>query len=81
MGILAGGFLAGAVVTIRFLMDDKSKLMIKSADELREMYPDIPVLAMIPDMRVSEKKNGYYSSYYGQTGKKGGQKHGGKQGA
>ena len=81
IGILVGGFLAGAVVTIRFLMDDKSKLMIKSADELREMYPDIPVLAMIPDMRVSEKKNGYYSSYYGQTGKKGGQKHGGKQGA
>lgn len=81
MGILAGGFLAAAVVVVRFLMDDKSKLMIKSADELREMYPDIPVLAMIPDMRVSEKKNGYYSSYYGQTGKKGGQNHGGKQGA
>ena len=80
MGILAGGFLA-AVVVVRFLMDDKSKLMIKSADELREMYPGVPVLAMIPDMRVSEKKNGYYSSYYGQTGKKGGQKHGGKQGA
>ena len=81
MGILAGGFLAAAVVVVRFLMDDKSKLMIKSADELREMYPDIPVLAMIPDMRVSEKKNGYYSPYYGQTGKKGGQRHGGKQGA
>ena len=79
IGILAGGFLAAAVVVIRFLLDDKSKLMIKSADELREMYPDIPVLAMIPDMRVSEKKNGYYSSYYGQTDKKGGQKHGGKQ--
>ena len=81
MGILVGGFLAAAVVVVRFLMDDKSKLMIKSADELRELYPDLPVLAMIPDMRVSEKKNGYYSSYYGQTGKKGGQKHGGKQGA
>lgn len=81
MGILAGGFLAAAVVVVRFLMDDKSKLMIKSADELRELYPDLPVLAMIPDMRVSEKKNGYYSSYYGQAGKKGGQKHGGKQGA
>ena len=81
MGILVGGFLAAAVVVVRFLMDDKSKLMIKSADELREMYPGVPVLAMIPDMRVSEKKNGYDSSYYGQTGKKGGQKHGGKQGA
>ena len=79
IGILAGGFLAGAVVTLRFLTDDKSKLMIKSADELREMYPDIPVLSMIPDMRVSEKKNGYYSSYYGQTGKKGGQGNGKKR--
>ena len=72
IGILAGGLLAAAVVVVRFLTDDKSKLMIKSADELREMYPDLPVLAMIPDMRVSEKKNGYYSSYYGQIGKKGG---------
>lgn len=81
MGILAGGFLAAAVVVIRFLLDDKSKLMIKSADELRELYPDIQVLAMIPDMRVSEKKNGYYSSYYGQAEKKGGRKNGGKQGS
>ena len=79
MGILAGGFLAAAVVVVRFLTDDKSKLMIKSADELREMCPDIPVLAMIPDMRVSEKKNGYYSSYYGQIGKKGGQSNGTKR--
>ena len=79
VGILAGGFLAAAVVVLRFLLDDKSKMMIKSADELREMYPDIPVLAMIPDMRLSEKKNGYYSSYYGQTDKKGGQGNGNKR--
>ena len=79
IGILAGGFLAAAVVVLRFLLDDKSKMMINSADELREMYPDIQVLAMIPDMRVSEKKNGYYSSYYGQIGKKGGQSNGTKR--
>ena len=78
IGILAGGFLASAVVVIRLLLDDKSKLMIKSADELRELYPDIQVLAMIPDMRVPEKKSGYYSSYYGQPEKKGDQKNGGK---
>ena len=81
VGILAGGFLAAAVVILRFLLDDRSKVMIKAADELREMYPDIQVLTMIPDMRVSEKKSGYYSSYYGQAEKKGGQKNGGKQGA
>ena len=82
VGILAGGFLAAAVVILRFLLDDRSKVMIKSADELREMYPDIQVLAMIPDMRVSEKKSGYYSSYYGQAEKKKeGRKNGRKQGA
>ena len=78
VGILAGGFLAAAVVILRFLLDDRSKVMIKSADELREMYPDIQVLTMIPDMRVSEKKSGYYSSYYGQAEKKGDRKNGGK---
>ena len=78
VGILAGGFLAAAVVILRFLLDDRYKVLIKSADELREMYPDIQVLAMIPDMRVSEKKSGYYSSYYGQAEKKGDRKNGGK---
>lgn len=78
VGILAGGFLAAAVVILRFLLDDRPKVMIKSADELREMYPDIQVLTMIPDMRVSEKKSGYYSSYYGQAEKKGDRKNGGK---
>lgn len=81
MGILAGGFLSAALVVVRFLMDDKSKAMIKSGDDLRDMYPDIPILSMIPDMRVSEKKNGYYSSYYGQPQKKGGSANGGKQDA
>ena len=78
VGILAGGFLAAAVVILRFLLDDRSKVMIKSADELWELYPDIQVLAMIPAMRVSEKKSGYYSSYYGQAEKKGDRKNGGK---
>ena len=82
MGILAGGFLSAAWVTVRFLMDDKSKTLVKSGDDLREMYPDIAVLAMMPDMRVSEKKNGYYSSYYGQPdNKKEGRKNGRKHGA
>lgn len=70
IGILAGGFLAAAWVVMRFLMNDQSKSMIRSAEDLHAMYPDIMVLAMIPDMRVSDKKNGYYSSYYGEIEKK-----------
>ena len=70
IGVLAGAFLSIAVVVLRFLLDDRSKAMIQSVDELRAIYPDIMVLAMIPDMRVSDKKNGYYSNYYEQSDKK-----------
>ena len=77
IGILAGAFVSIAWVVVRFLLDDKSKMMIQSVDELRTMYPDIMVLAMIPDMRVSDKKNGYYSNYYEQTEKKKEGKHDG----
>ena len=84
MGILAGGFLAAAVVVANFLFNDKSREMIQCADDLREMYPDVQVLSMIPDMRQSEKKNGYYSDYYyapAKSKQKGGADNGRKQGA
>ena len=70
IGVLTGAFLSIAVVVLRFLLDDRSKAMIQSVDELRAIYPDIMVLAMIPDMRMSDKKNGYYSNYYEQSEKK-----------
>lgn len=84
MGILGGGFLAAAVVVVNFLFNDKSREMIRCADDLREMYPDVQVLSMIPDMRQSEKKNGYYSDYYyapAKSKQKGGADNGRKQGA
>ena len=83
IGILAGGFLAAAVVVVNFLLNDKSKEMIQCADDLKEMYPDIQVLSMIPDMRQSDKKNGYYSDYYGpvKSKQKGSADNGRKQGA
>ena len=69
-GCLIGGFLCAAIVILRSLMDDRSKVMVQSADEIRAMYPDLRILAVIPDMRMSEKKNGYYSSYYGPADSK-----------
>jgi len=64
LGILIGGFFSAAIVVVKFLLDDTGKVMIQSVDDLRTMYPDVMVLATIPDMRVSDKKSGYYSSYY-----------------
>ena len=69
IGILIGGFLAVVIFTIKFLIDEQNDVVIHSADELRELYPDISVLTMIPDMRLSEKKGYYYSSYYGSDKK------------
>ena len=55
-------------------------MMIQSVDDLRAMYPDMMVLATIPDMRLNEKKNGYYSTYYAQeeSSKKEGMRNGGR---
>ncbi len=69
IGFLIGGFLAVAIITIKFIIGEQNDVLIHSADELRELYPDISVLALIPDMRLSEKKGYYYSSYYGDKKK------------
>ncbi len=69
LGFLIGGVLAAGIVIIKFLIDERNDVVIHSADELRSIYPDITVLALIPDMRLSEKKGYYYSSYYGESKK------------
>ena len=71
IGFLIGAVLAAGIATVRFLNDEQNDVVIHSSDELKELFPDIRILAMIPDMRLSEKKGYYYSSYYGD-GKKGG---------
>ena len=81
-GILTGAVLGAAVVIAFSLLNRRSREVVKSADDLRAMYPDMMVLAMIPDMSVSEKKNGYYA-YYGEVNakKKEGENHGRSRGA
>jgi capsular polysaccharide biosynthesis protein len=66
IGFLAGAFLAAAVIVVQFLIAESNDELIHSSDELRELYPDINVLALIPDMRLPEDKGYYYSSYYGE---------------
>lgn len=66
IGALVGLFVSAGVVTVQFIISD----VILSAEDLKAMYPDAPVLALIPDMCQSKKKGYYYSFYYGgeQTG-------------
>lgn len=70
IGALIGGILCSAVVLVVFVTSEKRNVDIRSVDDLKDMYPDIPVLALIPDMRISGKKGYYYSSYYGEGGGK-----------
>lgn len=70
IGALIGGILCSAVVLAVFVTSEKRNDDIRSVDDLKDMYPDIPVLALIPDMRISGKKGYYYSSYYGEGGDK-----------
>jgi capsular polysaccharide biosynthesis protein len=65
-GALLGIVLAAAYIILRYLLDEK----IHTEDYLTQAYPDIPLLAVVPDM--SEKKgkssgDGYYGSSSGQA--------------
>lgn len=71
IGFLLGVILAAGVVAVRFLVSEKNDMVVHTSDDLRSLYPDVKVLAMIPDMRLSEKKGYYYSSYYGDEKKRG----------
>ena len=70
IGFLIGAVLAAGIVVVRFMIDEQNDVVIHSADELRQMYPNIKILAMIPDMRLSDRKGYYYSSYYGDEKKR-----------
>lgn len=60
IGALAGFVLVCAVIIIRYLLDDS----IQNEDYLTDTYPDIPLLAVIPDL--SDSRNSGYG-YYGSS--------------
>lgn len=65
VGLLAGAVLAAGIVTLRFVFASQNDDLIHSADEMKKFYPKYHMLAVIPDMGLSEKKGYYYySSYY-----------------
>ena len=71
-GIAVGAALCCVILAAVSFIRTSNDTVIKSSDELRALFPDIPVLASIPDMRSLKKKGSYYSSYYGTTNTKGG---------
>lgn len=72
IGIVLGFVLSCAVIICMELFDET----VRSEDYLTQNYPDIPLLAVVPDMDSSKNRNGYGYGYGYDTGKtaKGGKK-------
>jgi capsular polysaccharide biosynthesis protein len=68
IGMLLGLVLSAAAVILAGMFDDN----IRSEDYLAQAYPEIPLLAVIPDMVGGKHSGGYYryggSGYYGYGG-------------
>ena len=62
-GLAIGAAVSAICIILIHLLRKRNDVAIHSTDEMKTLYPDIPVLAAIPDMRLVGKK-GYYSSYY-----------------
>ena len=71
IGVLAGVVLVAGIICLREILTSGEDVIIHSTDDLKELFPDIPVLAVVPDMRMTSKKGYYsaYSSYYGSDKK------------
>ena len=72
IGGLLGAVLVAGIICLKEIFGAEADVLIHSSDDLTEMFPDVPVLAVIPDMRASGRKGYYsaYSDYYSNDGKK-----------
>ena len=67
IGLLIGAVLGAAVIILLHMLDES----IRSEDYLTQTYPDIPLLAVIPDMNPSRQSGGRYGYHsYGYGGRK-----------
>ena len=67
IGMLIGAVLSAAVIILMYMFDEN----IRSEDYLTQTYPDIPLLAVIPDMTAGKQRSGGYYGYSsgGSSGK------------
>lgn len=66
VGFVFGAAVSALVIVISNITEKRENVVITTASDLRRRYPDITVLSIIPDMRLTNVKGYYYSSYYGE---------------
>ena len=62
IGVFLGMLLVVGIITVKEVFSPPPEEFIASSNDLTALRPDLPILAMIPDMRQAVK--GEYSSYY-----------------
>ena len=65
IGALAGAVLAALVIVGISLLRSYTSATVDSSDDLKKLYPEFPVLAVIPDMRNLGRRSSYGYSGYG----------------
>ena len=56
IGMLLGAVVSAALIILAYLFDEN----IHTEEYLTQTYPDIPLLAVIPDMTETKQRSGYY---------------------
>ena len=69
VGALVGFVLICGLLCLKEIFTAQEDIMIHSSEELADLFPDYPVLAVVPDLRNVSKK-GYYSDYNAYYGNK-----------
>ena len=64
IGFVVGLILMAAAMVIRFLTDTT----VKSHTELEEKF-NLPIIGIIPDIKVARKAHNHYGGYYGKPGR------------
>lgn len=59
IGILLGIVVSAGLLILIYLLDEN----IRSEDYLTQTYPEIPLLAVVPDMNSGRHNSGYYRAY------------------
>jgi len=67
IGFAFGAMISSVIIVISNVNYKRDNIMIGNSADLRKRYPDITVLSVIPDMRLSNKKGYYYSPYYAES--------------
>ena len=65
IGALVGFLIIGIIYFARFMQEANEIQPLYTEADITGLFPEIPVLGVIPNVNSKNSRDGYYSSYYG----------------